>query len=102
MGERVAAIVEYRVRDHMDLEFIRTIRDKWAFQERCGYIEPGGSVARVDDEQHRYVEVFTWIDANAISRAHADPQMDAIWAALDHMTVGDQWEGIRIQNGPWL
>lgn len=102
MGERVAAIVEYRVRESMDGEFTRTIRGKWAFQERSGYIEPGGRLARVDDQQHRYVEVFTWIDAHAISRAHGDAEMDAIWDALDHMTVGGRSEGIRIQNGPWV
>lgn len=100
----VVAIVEYRMSSDRADDFCDLIRSKQRYQEDAGFIHPDSRLARIEnpDEDSLFVEIFTWIDQAAISRAHQDAAMDAWWNQLDEVTLGGRWEGIRILNGTWI
>jgi hypothetical protein len=85
-SEAVTVFCHYRVRAGEEAAFIELLGKHWPTLQRLGVVtdEPS-AVYRGEDEKGRpiFFEVFSWRNEAAFERAHAHPEVLAIWEPMD-------------------
>ncbi len=76
----------YRVKADKEVEFRELLARHWPKLRELGMATAEPSVIyRGEDEKRRpfYVEIFSWISAGAVEKAHQHPEVMAVWEPMD-------------------
>ena len=81
-------ICQYRVRQGKESDFEALLLNHWPTLHRLGLVTDTASRQFKGKEQRSgeplYFEIFEWLDG-AADRAHAHPEVMAIWAPMDQL-----------------
>jgi hypothetical protein len=80
MSEPIIAIVSAEVFSGKEKEFEALTRELFALVRRKGY--GTDRLIRSTKQLNLYFDIRDWTNADAANRAHADPEIHALWAKL--------------------
>lgn len=83
MAEAMVAIVSVEVRPGSEEEFLNLSRELFALIRRKGY--GSDRLIRSTKKPNLFFDIRDWTSSDAADRAHADPEMHALWAQLDRV-----------------
>lgn len=78
--EIVIAIFQPHVGRSADVEEL--LREHVPTLRRCSYVTERPAVVLKSRIDGTYLEIFEWVSAEAVDRAHDDPRVQEIWRAL--------------------
>jgi hypothetical protein len=82
----VTVICHYRVREEAEPDFLALLRRHWPKLHELGVVtdEPSAVYRGLDEKgRPQLYEIFSWRDEAAFERAHAHPEVLAIWEPMD-------------------
>lgn len=93
-GLPITVICTYQVKPGREEEMRRLLSKQWIALRACGVVTeeqprrlralPGQSGPRRPDlDERTFVEIYSWRDARAPEIAHANPDVIAVWAAME-------------------
>ena len=92
-------IAQYRVKAGSEPAFERLLEKHWPTLDRLGLTNGEPSLVFRGKERaggSLFVEVFTWKDAKAPDAAHTNPEVGAIWGAMEPLVEArggrEKWE----------
>lgn len=88
MTEPTTVLCTYRVQPEREVEFLNAIKGHWPKLRELGLATPEPAVIyRGEDARGRpfVVEIFTWSSSDAVERAHAHPEVLALWEPLGEL-----------------
>lgn len=75
-------ICTYRVRSHLEEEFVELLRGHWTTLHDLGFVTDEKSRLMRQVDEATYVEIFTWVEGG-FDRAHEHPDVLDIWERMD-------------------
>ncbi len=104
---RVTVICTYRVKESTQPDFHALMTRHWPTLKKLGLAtseRPLLYTGKDESGQPLLVEIFSWIDPQAPERAHADPEVMAIWNAmepfLEERSGHRKWEFVHVAPAP--
>ncbi|MBW2242001.1 MAG: hypothetical protein JRH01_08430 [Deltaproteobacteria bacterium] len=85
MSDATTVLCTYRVRSDCEAEFLSLLEGHWPKLRELALVtaEPALRYRGLDGEGRPFVvEIFSWTSDDAVERAHAHPEVLAIWEPL--------------------
>ncbi|MFV8753147.1 hypothetical protein ACNOYE_21570 [Nannocystaceae bacterium ST9] len=99
MSQSDITLCRYWVKPEREAEFRQLLDRHWPVFVGLGLVreEPPHLVFRGKDEQRGvfYVETFAWKDAQASGRAHAMPEVGAIWGPMGECCTSMEFPAVE-------
>ncbi len=83
MADAIVAIVSAEVRPGAEEEFLSLSRELFELIRRKGY--GSDRLIRSTKQPNLFYDIRDWTSSDAAGRAHADPEIHALWARLDRV-----------------
>ncbi len=86
MSKTKITLCRYWVKEGHEAEFRTLLDAHWPVFKKAGLVadDPPHLVFRGEDKEKGvfFVEIFPWMDADAMDRAHAMPEVSAVWGPM--------------------